>query len=116
MATRYQEYVNKMLDEQKIVFDTFRKIHDEYQISGEALQEKFNEVGTGVLRIIQDYEDKLCSNQERGMYNKFSSTLSEKFRAEIKKIFPMIDHIGLKIEKAKTVETDDFSLKKINLL
>jgi len=108
MATRYKQYVDKMLSEQEEVFGTFRKIHDEYESKGPEIQEKFNEVGSQVLRIIQDYEDKLCSNQERGMYNKFSGGLSEKFRSEIKKMFPMIDYIGLKVEK--------FSLKKINVL
>src|SRR3989344_5832400 len=99
MSKRYQEYINKMLEENKAVFDEFKKIHDEYKDKGDIIQEQFNTVGEKILRLIQDYEDRLCANQERGMYNKFSGGLSEKFRSEIKNKFPFIDYIGLKVER-----------------
>ena len=99
-----------MLEENKGAFDSFRTLHLEYSIDQQNLQEKFNEEGAKILEIVRDYENKLCANQERGMYNKFSTGLAEKFQAEVRKIFPLIDHVGIKINKESA-----FILKKISL-
>ncbi len=104
---KYKEYVQKMLDENKEVFDAFQKLHDKYELNPDELQDKFNEEGEKILEIVRKYEGRLCRNTERGMYNKFSTGLSEKFQNEVKHHFPMIDHIGLIVEK--------FSIKKISL-
>jgi len=107
MTTRYKEYVDKMLNENKEIFDEFRVIHDEYSLNQESNQDDFNKKGKVVMSIIKEYENRLCANQERGIYNKFSFNLAEKFQNEIRKVFPMIDYIGL--------VTEAFTLKKINL-
>jgi hypothetical protein len=105
--TKYREYVKKMLEENPELFENFKKLHDEYALNSDGLQEEFNRQGETVLGVIRDYENRLCLQSEKGGYAKFTPALSEKFQAEIKKIFPMIDHIGLK--------TDVFSIKKIKL-
>ena len=106
--TKYKEYVLKMLEENKEVFDDFRKIHDAYSLNPDSLQEKFNKEGKKILEITHEYENRLCANTERGMYNKFSQGLAEKFQNEVRKFFPKIDYIGL-------ITTQEFVLKKINL-
>jgi hypothetical protein len=114
---KYKEYVKKMIDENKEVFASFKKLHDEYATDMTNLQRRYNEEGGKVADIIREYEDRLCRNTERGAFNKFSGGLSEKFHAEVKKVFPMIDYIGLvpqePVQQVKTPEA--FVLKKIQL-
>ena len=45
---------------------------------------------------IRDYDRKLCAQMGKGQYSKFSEQLSEKFWAEVRKIFPKIDFVGVK--------------------
>jgi hypothetical protein len=115
---KYKEYVKKMIDENKEVFTAFKKLHDEYALDTTSLQRKYNEEGGKIADLVREYEDRLCRNTERGAFNKFSGGLSEKFHAEVKKIFPMIDHIGLVPQEPKdTVQSPptSFSIKKIQL-
>lgn len=118
MAVKYREYFKKMLDENKEVFESFKTLHDKYSLKQDTLQNKFNREGENILEIIHEYENRLCANTERGMYNKFSSSLAEKFQNEVRKHFPMIDHIGLKVETIplKSKAAKDFIIKKIKLL
>lgn len=98
-----------MKETNKELFASFRKIHDEYHLSEDtdSLQEKFNIEGEKVLVVVREWEGRLCSQSEKGGYGAFTGNLTEKFQAEIKKEFPMIDHVGIIVKK--------FSLKKINL-
>ena len=118
MAVKYREYFKKMLDENKDVFESFKTLHGKYGLNENGLQEKFNKEGEKILDIVREYENRLCANTERGMYNKFSSSLAEKFQNEVRKHFPMIDHIGLKVETMplKSKAAKDFIIKKIKLL
>jgi hypothetical protein len=115
--TKYKEYFQKMLSENKDAFDSFAKIQFEYSANESAMQEKFNTEGAIIMEIIRDYENRLCSNTERGMYNKYSTGLSEKFHDLIREHFPLIDNVGLIVETSnkQPVPKTDFSLKKINL-
>ena len=113
---KYKEYIDKMLAENKIVFDEFEKVHNEYALNPENLQATFNREGIKILEIIKEYENRLCSNTERGMYNKYSATLAEKFQNEVRKRFPMIDHVGIKVVTTKTNQGFDFNIKKIKLI
>ena len=112
---KYKEYFNKMVDDNKSAFEKFKKLHDNYTINQDSLQNKFNEEGEQILELIHEYENRLCANTERGMYNKYSAGLSEKFQAEVKKHFPMIDHVGLITQNPKLSESKEFVLKKIDL-
>ena len=103
-----------MLTENKEAFDEFAKVHFEYSADQTTMQNKFNEVGYKITEIVHDYENRLCSNTERGMYNKYSSGLSEKFQALVKSHFPLIDHVGL-IAEEQPPSAPDFTLKKIVL-
>ena len=86
-----------MIDENKKAFDVFQILHDKYALNPDELQEEYNVEGEKILVIVREYENKVCANQGRGMYNKFSHNLADKFHKEVLKTFPMIDHIGLKL-------------------
>lgn len=110
---KYKDYVLRMIDENKQIFDEFRIIHDKYALDPNNLQAEFNKKGEIIREIIREYENRLCANTERGSFVRYSAKLSEKFHEEIRKIFPMIDHIGLIVQDKK--QKDEFDLKKINL-
>jgi len=106
-VTKYKEYFDKMVSENKSAFDQFTRIHFEYSIDQDKNQEKFNEEGEKINIIIHEYEDRLCKNSEGAGFGKYISNLAEKFQDEVRSHFPLIDHIGIIVNK--------FSLKKIKL-
>jgi len=115
---KYKEYFQKMLKENKEAFDAFAKVHLDYSADQDSLQEKFNQEGEKIMAIVRDYEDRLCKNTERGMYNSYSGGLAEKFQTLVKSHFPLIDHIGLIVEKpvaSAATAAQVFNLKKIDL-
>lgn len=108
--TRYKEYFDKMLEENKEAFDEFKILHDKYNEDENKYQEEFNEKGKVIKDLVHEYENRLCSNTERGMYSSFSGGLAEKFQAEVRTAFPLIDHIGILV-----VKVPGFSIKKISV-
>jgi|SRR3989344_4874534 len=114
--TKYKEYFMKMISENKEIFDSFAKLHLDYSLNQDGLQEKYNVEGEKIMEIVHEYEDRLCKNTENGIYNKFSGGLSEKFQGLVRAHFPLIDHVGLIIEKSEMNDsTELFSLKRIDL-
>lgn len=105
--TKYKEYLNKMLEENKEIFDKFAKLHLDYSLEEEKYQDEFNREGEKILKIVHEWEDKLCKQSEKAGYSSYTGGLSEKFQAEVRAHFPLIDHIGIIVNK--------FSLKKIKL-
>jgi hypothetical protein len=93
---KYQRFINLMSEENKQLFDKFQPIHDSYQKEPAAWEKEFNSVGMEVVDVIRFWERKLCSGMERGQHAQFSNRLAEKFWAEIKKRFSMIDLVGVK--------------------
>jgi len=93
--TKYRQYVQLMLDENKELFDEFKPIHDAYVLNPAVNQAKYNAIGSDVMDVIREYERRLCAKMGAGQYSKFSMNLSEKFMAEIKAIFPKIMFIGV---------------------
>lgn len=94
--TKYQQYLQEMLDLNKELFLEFKKLHDNYAQSPQEWKDEFNEKGQEILRIIQRFDSRLCLKSESGKYGKFSANLSDKFWAEVRKNFPKIDFIGMK--------------------
>lgn len=123
MATKYKEYYDKMVDENKDLFAEFTTAHFEYSIDQEKNQENFNQIGEKVLDVIHEWEDRLCKHSEGAGFGKYTSNLAEKFQAEIKSHFPLIDHVGIiikktpefKIGKITPKSHSSFSLQKIKL-
>ncbi len=102
-----------MLEDHRQLFDSFTQTHRRYLTNRHAWQNAFNREGEKVLNVIKEYEDKLCAHSEKGQFNKFSANLAEKFRQEVKKMFPLIDFVGVKISTSPTHSS--LSFKKINL-
>jgi len=102
-----------MLEANKELFDRFKEVHDRYFLNQEIHQTEFNKEGEKVLVAIREWEDKLCRQSEAAGYGTYTGGLAEKFQAEIKKLFPLIDHIGL-ISTTPTPK-EKFVLKKIIL-
>ncbi len=86
-----------MLDKHASLFDRFRLVHDAYVRSPSLHQQEFNDIGDQVLEIIQKFDQKLCGKSERSGYGSYSSKLSEKFWEHVRKNFPKIDSVGLKV-------------------
>ncbi|HSX19271.1 MAG TPA: hypothetical protein VLE91_04020 [Candidatus Saccharimonadales bacterium] len=95
MAAKYREYFDMMLKDNKELFENFKDIHDHYTMEPQKYQKVFNQYGQEILDIVQEYENRLCSKSEGGGYGRFSTGLSDKFRAEVKKYLPKINSIGL---------------------
>jgi hypothetical protein len=93
---KYKQQVQDMLSVHKDVFETFKKLHDNYEKDPKKWQDEFNEKGIEIQAIIRRWENSLCGKSESGRYGKFSSNLAEKFREEIKVYFSKIDYIGVK--------------------
>jgi hypothetical protein len=110
---KYKKYFEKMISENKDVFDSFAKVHMQYSIDPNLNQVKFNEEGAKVLEIVRSYEDRLCKDMERGKYNVYSGRLAEKFQQIVKQHFPLIDCVGLVAEEPDNQES--FSIKRIRL-
>ena len=116
--TKYKEYFQNMLKEHKDLFDKFRLIHDNYSLDPKTHQDDFNAHGATIMETIRDWEDKLCGRSEGSGYGSFTGGLAEKFMEEVRKEFPMIDRVGIKISMApQPVEMavePAFELNKIN--
>lgn len=96
-----------MINTNQEVFDEFRKVHALYDLDQDKWQEKFNTEGERIVKLVKEWENKLCKQSEKAGYGNYTGTLAEKFQSEVKKEFPLIDHVGLIIKK--------FTIKKINL-
>lgn len=108
MAVKYKDYLNKMYKEHKELFDDFESVHAEYGLDKRKYQAKFNEQGKEALRIVEEWENKLCRQMEKGKNSAYSARLAEKFRAELRTRFPLIDFVGVTIKPA-----DDFTIPRI---
>lgn len=100
-----------MLEEEKELFDAFRKIHDKYAGDPDACQEELNKIGVKVQDALRRWENRLCAHSEKGGYGKYSAGLAEKFRLEVRRVFPKIDSIGVIVKYPQEI----FTVKKINL-
>ncbi len=108
MATKFKEYYEKMIEENKDLFTEFTTAHFEYSIDQDKNQEEFNKIGAKVLDVVHEWENRLCKTSEGAGYSSYTGNLAEKFQGEIKSHFPLIDHIGIIVKK-----TPKFNLKKI---
>lgn len=108
--TKYREYFERMLTNNKDLFDKFTKLHLQYSLDQDGLQKRFNTEGAEVVTTIKEWENKLCSTSEKAGYGGYTSNLSEKFWQEVRKSFPLIDYVGV-ITRPKV----EFKINKIKL-
>jgi len=112
--TKYKEYFNRMVSENKKAFDVFTSAHFEYSTDEVKYQENYNIEGEKILKIIHEWEDRLCKNSEKAGFGSYTGNLAEKFQEEVRSHYPLIDHIGIIVKKTSIVKPE-FSLKKIKL-
>lgn len=94
----YQKIYKEMVGAHASEFEEFRKISDLYKQDQNKWQGEFDRIGKPLLRIIEEHENRLCGKMEGAGRGTYSANLAEKFRGEIKKNFPLIDFIGVKVE------------------
>lgn len=105
--TKYKEYFKRMIEENKKLFDEFKIVHANYGMDEEKYQSEFNKIGTKVLDIAHDWENRLCKTSEGAGYGTFTVKLAEKFQQELRAAFPLVDHVGIISTKST------FKLKKL---
>lgn len=115
MATKYKTYIQKMYQEHKDLFDDFDAIHAQYALDQETNQQNFNDLGRPIQVILQEYENRLCRQSEKGQYGVFSDKLAEKYWEEVKKRYPYIEFIGVEVTETNAPVEDPFSIKRIRL-
>jgi hypothetical protein len=96
--TKYKQAVQEMLMKHQKEFEEFGKVHDVYKLDQGKWQDEFNRIGKPILRIIQETENRLCGKMENSSLGKYSNNLADKFREEIRKIYPYWEMIGVKVE------------------
>lgn len=97
--TKYREYFERMITNEKETFDSFTKLHMQYSLDQDGMQEEFNSKGAKVVAVIREWENKLCSTSDKAGYGGYTSNLSEKFWQEVRKVYPLIDHVGIIVKK-----------------
>lgn len=96
--TKYKQYFQEMVEQNKNLFDQFQALNTNYKLDQKKWQKEFNTVGKDVVEIVYQWEKKLCLNTEKGVHSAYSNNLSEKFRAEVKKVFPYFDFVGVTLD------------------
>lgn len=97
MATKYASLIREMYQQHQEMLVEFDKLHAKYAANQQKYQPAFNVAGEKVVEMIRFYERQLCGKSERSGMGVYSSKLAEKFWAEIKKRYSMIDFVGAKI-------------------
>lgn len=93
--TKYQQYYQKMWDENKELLTGFFEIHDAFKKDRKKYSKEFNAKGKEVRELMEVWDNRLCQQMERGKNGVFSEKVSEKFWNEVKKDFPLIEFVGV---------------------
>lgn len=102
MAIKYKAYLQKMYDEHQSLFEEFTLTHAKYHLEKAKWQDEFNEVGKEVMKVVEEWENRLCKQMEKGNNSTYSHKLADKFRAELRVRFPLIDFVGVTVKKPVT--------------
>ncbi|HEX9817345.1 MAG TPA: hypothetical protein VGA89_00395 [Patescibacteria group bacterium] len=95
MSTKYKQYFQQMCEQNQTLFGEFAQIHQRYETEPVRYQSIFNGVGRQVTEVVRDWDRRLCSAMGRGQFSQYSQKLSEKFWAEVRSFFPLIDQVGV---------------------
>lgn len=93
--TKYKEYYDRMVNENKEIFEKFKVLHSNYDLDDEKYQNEFNTEGQKILDIAHVWENRLCKSSEGAGFGTFTVKLAEKFQEELRANFPLIDHVGI---------------------
>jgi hypothetical protein len=95
--TLYKKLISEMYAAHEAEMKAFDLTHEAYQTDQKKLQDEYNQIGMPIKEIMHSYEKQLCGKSERSGMGVYSSKLADKFWAEIKKRYPLIDFVGVKI-------------------
>ncbi len=95
---KYKDLYKQMVNENKQLFQKFKIVHDAYQRDRNSFKSEFDKLGTEVLKIVSLWEDRLCRAMSKS-YGQYCANLTEKFKTLLKRDFPLIDLVGVKIRK-----------------
>jgi hypothetical protein len=96
-AILYKKAYQEMVDKYSEQFLAFSQIHDRFKADQNTWKDKFDELGLPLVRIISDTENRLCSKMEKSHQGQYSAKLADKFRAEVKAHYPLIELVGVTI-------------------
>jgi hypothetical protein len=96
--TKYREYYEKMVAENRQLFDEFLKVNDRFKQDQVANAAEFHQVGQKVVDKIREFDRRLCSAMGRGVFSTYSQKLSEKFWDLARQDFDQIDMVGVKVK------------------
>jgi hypothetical protein len=118
MTLKYQKYLQEMYDSNQELFADFDDIHAKYILNRAKFQDEYNESGKQVMRVVEEWENKLCSRMEKGKNSSFSHRLADKFRSQLRVRFPLIDFIGVTTRRTtpsppSNKDQEDFDIPKI---
>jgi hypothetical protein len=102
-----------MVEENKEAFNSFTSSHFEYSTNEDKYQDDFNAAGEKILKIIHEWEDRLCKNSEKAGFSSYTGNLAEKFQEEVRGHIPLIDHVGIIVKASSSKKPDLFKLKKL---
>lgn len=95
---KYKQVYTDTVAAHKAEFESFREIHDLYKSNQKKYAKHYNIQG----KKIRDYLDRavnvLCGKSESSGHGMFSSVLADKFWAEVRADYPMVDFIGVTFE------------------
>lgn len=97
--TKFTEIYKKMWTDHAKELKDFQQIHDLFKQDRATYSKEFNDKGAHAMEILHEYEDRLCSGMERGMYGKYSDKVAEKFWQRVKKDFPLIELVGVEVSR-----------------
>lgn len=99
--SKYKDYFNEMFGLHREQFQAFMLLCQDYMADRAAYSEEFNRQGKGVKDIVSEWDRRLCARMERGRNGVYSANVSDKFWDEVRKYFPCIDEVGVKVTKIK---------------
>jgi hypothetical protein len=95
--TLYKKLIQEMYRAHEAEMKAFDKLHALYQSDQKQYQPTYNDQGAKIKEVMLAYEKQLCGKSERSGMGVYSSKLADKFWAEIKIRYPLIDFVGVRI-------------------
>jgi hypothetical protein len=100
-SARYKKIFEEIWSKNEKLFQSFFLLNNEYEDISKRneLEDKFQEVGTKVQKLLKKGEDELCRQMEKSEHRRYSTGLADKYWDEVRKYFKYIDMVGVKTKR-----------------
>lgn len=98
MAAKYKQYFEQMFELHREEMMQFMILNNQYGNDKRLMKQEFDQRGAPIVKIVKEWEDKLCQTMEKGENGAYSAKLAEKFQSEVGKYFPYIHEVGVNIQ------------------